>query len=385
MLVRAAQSRLRDLPVRRAAAVLAAFALGTARPVALSAQEPATQMPATHTVKRGDTLWDIAKLYFGDPFLWPEIYRLNTGTIEDPHWIYPGEVLKLPAPTARVIAVTPPTVPDTTTVAPPVVVNEAPRPMTIAPQPAPVSIVSGPSPSQSIAPIGVRVGEYAAAPWVDEHGGPRGAGYILEGRDLPGIATHDRSRLNLYDAVLIAPPVGAVAPEHELYLTYVLGPNIEDFGQIVIPTGVIEITRAPRNGEAAIGRVVKMFSTVQGNQYLIAYDSTPGMVSAHPSPIKNGHAGHVRWISSMPVLPRIQNYVVVDIARRDSIAIGDHIELYEPRHPPREGTNLAIPEVWIANAQVLRVTPYGATAIITSMEQPKIEEGTAARVSAKIP
>ena len=65
-------------------------------------------MPATHTVKRGDTLWDIAKLYLGDPFLWPEIYRLNTDLIEDPHWIYPGELLKLPGAPSKVVAVTPP-------------------------------------------------------------------------------------------------------------------------------------------------------------------------------------------------------------------------------------------------------------------------------------
>ena len=52
--------------------------------------------PRTYTVKRGDTLWDIAKQYLGDAYLWPEIYRLNTATIEDPHWIYPSEVLILP-------------------------------------------------------------------------------------------------------------------------------------------------------------------------------------------------------------------------------------------------------------------------------------------------
>ncbi len=85
--------------VRRAFALAVAAATLASSP--LAAQEP-TAIPATHTVKKGDTLWDIAKMYLNDPFLWPEIYRLNTAIVEDPHWIYPGEVLTLPGGTPQV-------------------------------------------------------------------------------------------------------------------------------------------------------------------------------------------------------------------------------------------------------------------------------------------
>ena len=50
-----------------------------------------------HRVVRGDTLWDIARKYLGNPLRWPEIYRLNAAQIRNPHWIYPGQVFKIPA------------------------------------------------------------------------------------------------------------------------------------------------------------------------------------------------------------------------------------------------------------------------------------------------
>ena len=50
--------------------------------------------PELHVVRTGDTLWDICYYYFGDPWQWPKVWSYNP-QITNPHWIYPGDLVRL--------------------------------------------------------------------------------------------------------------------------------------------------------------------------------------------------------------------------------------------------------------------------------------------------
>ncbi len=55
----------------------------------------ATQEIKEYKVIKGDCLWNISKAELNDPFMWPKIWEENKW-IANPHWIYPGQIIKIP-------------------------------------------------------------------------------------------------------------------------------------------------------------------------------------------------------------------------------------------------------------------------------------------------
>ncbi len=341
--------------------------------VAAAGQQQPPAATRSHTVKAGDTLWDLARTYLGDPFLWPEIYRLNTDVVEDPHWIYPGERLRVPGAGAEggpVIA----TVDDQSRLAPTTFSRTMGRTSESSGR---LSLV-GRTPK----PL-VRTGEYYAAPYVEREGGPSGAGKIVASADLPGIAqVSERTRLQLQDRILIAPPAGVVPISGARYLSYALGDVLPGFGQVVVPTGVVEVENEPRAGELTRARIVSQYTTMLMGQGLIRIDSVSFASEPQPTAIELGMDAKVVWLHGGDVLPSIHEYLVLDRTSRDGVHPGDQFTLFRPRTRTESGP--VLPPEPIAIAQVVRVTPYATTALVLGQQQPAIRAGASARMTAKV-
>lgn len=387
--------------IRRAVLAVAIVAAPAVAQDTTAARDTSAR-PQTHTVVAGDNLWTLSQTYLGNPFLWPELYRLNRDIVEDPHWIYPGEILRLPGAEAVVVAVQP----DTTQPQPAAPLPAAPvQPVPAAEEElktnlfpkiqaaggAPGGAANEPGGITSAGEVGVvkkptvRAGEAIVAPFMDREGGPRAYGKILKSGDLPGIAqASERFRFQPFDRVMIEPPVGHVAPEGERYLAYRLGPIIENQGQIMIPTGVVEVVESPRAGAPAVAKIVRSFNEMNSTDRLIALDTAGIGRTDQPVPVTDGAQTVVRWVFGEPVLPSVQNYLILGATSRQGLKAGDELLLYRPRPKPEE-FQATDPPVAIGKAQVVRSTAYGVTAIVVGQVQPSIQEGMPARVIARMP
>jgi hypothetical protein len=392
-------------------AIFAALAV----PSAVLAQTP---RPDSHEVRPGDTLWDLSRQYLGDPFLWPEIYRLNTNVVEDPHWIYPGEVLRLQGG-ADVAAVPSEDTP-------------------VPPEPgAPVSAEAGPDSGMAGAPADSNMAEPGLAeaqvgelqdtqPERDaddlsalfgnqqravESGIEGGisrlyrpiredefysSGFLSEEQKLPfgkllGSVTpqqistsspHKGARI--YSEVGIRPPAGAKYEVGDTLLIIRIDREINDWGLVLVPTGLIRVTDV--GGAEDVGVVVQQYAQILNNQFLLPAEKFPDPGSVRSVPISDGVQGHVIQSRDLQQLKGPLDVLFIDRGRKDGVNLGD---IFEVRSSKRyveapQGEAETLDEV-MALVQVVHVGEQSSSVRIAKLIQPNIRPGAGVHQVAKLP
>lgn len=323
-----------------------------------------------HVVKRGDTLWDIAKAYLKDPFRWPDVFRRNTDIVENPHWIYPGEPIRIPSSEvkpevlARVVTQPAPVSDETVFSTNPMAGNRIHAGTVIGREGVP----------------GVPVGEIESAPFGSRRGGPSGSGRLAAAYDRPGIlADAGGRRFQLRDRIFVELPAGAAGRPGEVLLAYRLGPVIDDDVQVVIPTAILRV-ESVQPGQPAIARLVRQFDQVLLDQRVLSLETLQPSEGT-PVAVPAGPPEKVIYVLHDPVLPSLQSYIILSARSANGVRVGDQFTLIDETTDPR----YPAPPVPAAVAEVVRVTPHGVTAIVVDHEQPRIFAGMTARLTGRAP
>ena len=379
--------------------------------------------PQTHTVREGDTLWDLAKQYRGDPFLWPDIYRLNTSVVEDPHWIYPGEVLNLaggdsvaavpatdtpePAPVAGAPADSATSVPvvaeapasDTAVAeAPPADTGEYARQQTLA-QLTAVSANEDGEEQGLFGPKRTKTLEESMK--VYKHQPYRAlrrsefysSGFLTENQELPfgkvlGPVVPQQIRASSVNAnampyvvIAIDAPRGATYQIGDTLLVVQLGGELGSHGDMVIPTGLARITDTVQGRYVA--SVVAAYGPIRLGQRVLPAEKFTPSGEAHAVPVTEGVHATFLGGPGRQELKAPQMVVFLDKGRQDGVAPGDLFEIR--RRPARLPDGRQLINDVMATLQVVHVREHTATARLLNILSPDIQPGADARQVAKLP
>lgn len=367
----------------------------------------AQEHPATHTVKRGDTLWDLAQRYLSNPFRWPDIYHLNPDVVEDPHWIYPGEVLKLPE-------------------------GQAGGQMAQAPsQPAMQPGEQGAEPAREAAPSQGQV-QQATSDRREAFSGPSlfsknppSAGTIhtfavREAPPSPPVTTSDfYGAAFLADPASVGPTGRTVGKIQENVLHLSLPPSLRLYDEVKIslgglsasegqmlqavrwshgvggyrvalPMALVKVTRV--EGDSARVRVVQLFDNYQAGDALVEARSFEPRPGVEPAKVEEGMTARVIGFGNAVRVggrgggPRplygLGEQLFLDKGSEDGVQAGDEFATFSPD----VGDATSVPaQDHLAIVRVVRTETRTSTAMLVAMKDPGTTVGAPARMVRQMP
>jgi hypothetical protein len=361
-------------------------------------------VPRTHTVKKGDTLWDLAAHYLQDPFLWPGIYRLNTDVVEDPHWIYPGEVLRI-GPWDNVAAVPTMDTPipsDSATIA----VSDSVHPSgdstdAVAQGPQQPSMAESDEgerpplfPERKARPISEILRAYTHQPYrALRRSEFYSSGFLTENQRLPYgrvmgpvtpqqiKAVNARANAMPFTSISLEAPDGATYQVGDSLLLLQLGKELDPYGHVVVPTGIVRVTEATEGHY--IGHIIATYGPIRNGQRTLPLESFNAAAGSRAVPVSDGVRGSLIGGLGQQVLKEPQMVVFINKGREDGVAPGDLFELR--RRPGRSADGMIRVNELMATMQIVHVRERTATGILINVVSPDIPPGTDVMQVAKLP
>lgn len=341
--------------IRTTAAVLALLLV---MPMVGEAQEPGDAVPgerAVHRVTLGETLSHIALGYLGSPNLWPDIFEANRNQIRDPHWIYPWMSLVIPG-------VDRPGVDRPAAVAGVVVAGRdvplevegfmtleerrrlrqrrAFRPMGIPEYTRERTVFYGrevreaeAGPMILIQPmeevVAVPSFVFHAAGWLASGEGEVPRLGAVTGFDQDEGLRFARTTVHPYDEIRVRFDSGELPELGEHFLVYRPARDIRGVGEVMAPSGRIEVVRIEEGG--VVGRVVATYDRIQIGHLVTRMRTFPLAAGVHPSDSDMGLEASVLAFQDQKELNLPGDFAFIDRGERDGLAVGDELVGLVPR------------------------------------------------------
>lgn len=330
--------------------LLLAAALGLSAP--LAAQE------RTHVVRSGDTLWEIARTCLGDPFLWPELYRLNAGTVRDPARIYPQQRLVLPECRDGL----------------PPQTAYAPRPGE-APSGDRVLPAAGTGEFPVIAP-----GDFYRARLLVRDSEIPAVGRLAERVSATVIPIESTPLISLYDRVYVALRQPGGLRVGDAVHFFRRDRELRPYGRVYVSTGIGNVEAL--EGDVATVEVRTVYDVISVNDLAVPAARFPVRAGVTPREPRRPLSGKVVGFGVDHPVQAPQELAFLDLGAASGVKEGDVFAAYVPRTGRTWGTR---PEIPVARMQVVRVTDRTATARITGLEQPGLKAGLPVRLVSQMP
>jgi len=312
----------------------------------------------THTVKPGDTLWDIAGFYYQNPFLWPYIWRANLSKIEDPHWIYPDEVFVIP-PSPEEGLTTAPELPP---------VEEYVPPVEPAVKPPTTEVISVVEAEQRV--------------WTEAM--IHRAGFIVK-EDLPFwgkivgtepagdkiIATYDRVYIDRTDV-----KVGDVLTVYRPGINLSSPRTGEYLGKEIIILGKVQIVELGEEGSRC--KVIASYDIIKPGDFVMPYEPILAPENVTLIPTTKELDASVVMVKQFSEVTPPHVFVYVDQGEDAGVAVGDIFNVYQER----EVAGKKMPDLDIAKVQVVSVFEKASIGLLlTELELTKLKRGEKCRLA----